>query len=83
MQMQSGPVTDVPDWNASIARSDRARSLRAGVTRSDAIGLYQGLVMSLVMHDARATTFGKPRTGPTWHRAGPASCWPGSAPLHG
>lgn len=38
--------------------------LRAGVTRADAFELYQGLVMSLVMHDAKAAAFGKPRTEP-------------------
>lgn len=38
--------------------------LRAGVTRADAIELYQGLVMSLVMHDAKAPKFGKPVTEP-------------------
>lgn len=38
--------------------------LRAGVTRADAFELYQGLVMSLVMHDAKAPKFGKPVTEP-------------------
>ena len=38
--------------------------LHAGVTRADAVELYQGLVMSLVMHDAKAPNFGKPRTEP-------------------
>jgi AcrR family transcriptional regulator len=39
-------------------------ALRAGVTRADAFELYQGLVMSLVMHDAKAPKFGKPVTEP-------------------
>jgi hypothetical protein len=38
--------------------------LHAGVTRADACELYQGLVMNLVMHDAKARTFGKPATEP-------------------
>jgi AcrR family transcriptional regulator len=38
--------------------------LHAGVTRGDALELYQGLVMSLVMHDAKAPKFGKPMTEP-------------------
>jgi AcrR family transcriptional regulator len=38
--------------------------LHAGVTRADACELYQGLVMSLVMHDAKAPAFGKPATEP-------------------
>jgi AcrR family transcriptional regulator len=41
-----------------------AFALRAGVTRADAVELYQGLVMSLVMHDAKAAAFGKPKTDP-------------------
>jgi AcrR family transcriptional regulator len=36
--------------------------LHAGVTRADAFELYQGLVMSLVMHDVKAPVFGKPKT---------------------
>jgi AcrR family transcriptional regulator len=38
--------------------------LHAGVTRADAFELYQGFVMSLVMHDTKAPSFGKPRTEP-------------------
>jgi len=38
--------------------------LHNGVTRADAFELYQGLVMSLVMHDAKARRFGKPATEP-------------------
>lgn len=38
--------------------------LRAGVTRVDAFELYQGLVMSLVMHGVKAPAFGKPKIGP-------------------
>jgi AcrR family transcriptional regulator len=38
--------------------------LHDGVTRADAVALYQGLVMSLVMHDAKAPKFGKPLTEP-------------------
>ena len=38
--------------------------LHPGVTRTDAFELYQGLVMSLVMHDAKAPKFGKPTTEP-------------------
>jgi hypothetical protein len=41
-----------------------AFALRAGVTRGDAFELYQGLVMSLVLHDAKAAAFGEPRTEP-------------------
>jgi AcrR family transcriptional regulator len=39
-------------------------TLHPGVTRADAFELYQGLVMSLVMHDAKAPKFGKPVTEP-------------------
>jgi AcrR family transcriptional regulator len=39
-----------------------AFALHAGVTRADAFELYQGLVMSLVMHDVKAPAFGKPKT---------------------
>lgn len=38
--------------------------LHTGVTRADAFELYQGLVMSLVMHDVKAPAFGKPKTEP-------------------
>jgi len=49
-----------------IDRAIRSGELvpHAGVTRADAYELYQGLVMSLVMHDAKAPAFGKPRTEP-------------------
>jgi AcrR family transcriptional regulator len=67
------PAFDMTGYAAVEARIQKcfdrairsgAFALRAGVTRGDAIELYQGLVMSLVMHDAKATTFGKPRTEP-------------------
>jgi len=67
------PVLDMTGYAAVLARIqkcfDRAiRSgafvLHAGVTRADAFELYQGLVMSLVMHDAKAPKFGKPTTEP-------------------
>ena len=67
------PVLDMTGYAAALARIqkcfDRAiRSgafvLSAGVTRADAFELYQGLVMSLVMHDAKAPKFGKPMTEP-------------------
>jgi AcrR family transcriptional regulator len=38
--------------------------LCAGVTRADAFELYQGLVMSLVLHDAKSPLIGKPKTDP-------------------
>jgi AcrR family transcriptional regulator len=38
--------------------------LHAGVTRADPVELYQGLVMSLVMHDLKAPRLGKPTTEP-------------------
>lgn len=67
------PAFDMTGYAAVLARIqkcfDRAiRSgafvLSAGVTRADAFELYQGLVMSLVMHDAKAPKFGKPMTEP-------------------
>jgi AcrR family transcriptional regulator len=67
------PVLDMTGYAAVEARIqkgfDRAiRSgtfvLSAGVTRADAVALYQGLVMSLVMHDVKAPKFGKPTTEP-------------------
>jgi len=67
------PAFDMTGYSAVEARIrncfDRAiRSgefaLRAGVTRADAFELYQGLVMSLVMHDVKAPAFGKPKTEP-------------------
>lgn len=39
-------------------------TLRDGVTRADALELYQGLVVSLVMHDLKAPLHGKPTTEP-------------------
>ncbi len=67
------PVLDMSGYAAVESRIQKSfdRAIRsgafvlsAGVTRADAFELYQGLVMSLVMHDAKAPAFGKPRTEP-------------------
>ncbi len=39
-------------------------TLHPGVTRADALELYQGLVFSFVMHDLKAPLMGKPVTDP-------------------
>jgi hypothetical protein len=41
-----------------------AFTLRPGVTRADACDLYQNLMLGLIMHDAKAMRFAKPRTDP-------------------
>jgi AcrR family transcriptional regulator len=70
---QGRPAFDMTGYAAIEARIQKcfdrairsgAFALRAGVTRGDAFELYQGLVMSLVLHDAKAAAFGKPRTEP-------------------
>jgi AcrR family transcriptional regulator len=67
------PAFDMTGYAAVEARIQKCfeRAIRsgafvlsAGVTRADAFELYQGLVMSLVMHDAKAPKFGKPLTEP-------------------
>jgi len=67
------PTLDISGYAAVEARVQRcferairsgAFVLRPGVTRADAFELYQGLVMSLVMHDAKSASFGKPTTEP-------------------